>query len=93
MAFELLALPYEKMLWHRTFLKKHWNTTTVNTPHNTYVVNLNNLIPGTEFENKTLEGSSRPSAVVFSITQLKCGTTPFIGIHCHQMAVANQQAH
>jgi len=54
MAFELPPLPYahdapqphipkETLEYHHD---KH---------HNTYVVNLNNLVPGTEFEGKTLE--------------------------------------
>lgn len=31
MAFELPALPYEKMHWHHTSLRKPWSTTMVNT--------------------------------------------------------------
>ena len=54
MAFELPALPYEK-----NALAPHISQETLEyhygKHHNTYVVNLNNLIPGTEFENKTLE--------------------------------------
>ena len=54
MAFELPALPYEK-----NALEPHISQETLEyhygKHHNTYVVNLNNLVPGTEFENKTLE--------------------------------------
>lgn len=54
MAFELPALPYEK-----TALQPHISAETLEfhhgKHHNTYVTNLNNLVPGTEFEGKTLE--------------------------------------
>jgi len=54
MAFELPALPYAKDALEPTISSetldfhhgKH---------HNTYVTNLNNLVPGTEFENASLE--------------------------------------
>jgi len=54
MAFELPALPYEK-----NALAPHISEETLEfhygKHHNTYVVNLNNLIAGTEFENMPLE--------------------------------------
>ena len=54
MAFELPALPYEK-----NALEPHISSETLDfhhgKHHNTYVVKLNGLIGGTEFEGKTLE--------------------------------------
>jgi len=54
MAFELPALPYEK-----NALAPHISEETLEyhygKHHNTYVVNLNNLIAGTDFENMSLE--------------------------------------
>lgn len=54
MAFELPALPYAK-----DALEPHISAETLDfhhgKHHNTYVVKLNGLIPGTEFEGKTLE--------------------------------------
>ena len=54
MAFELPTLPYAK-----DALEPHISAETLDyhygKHHNTYVVKLNGLIPGTEFENKTLE--------------------------------------
>ncbi|MCC4265525.1 superoxide dismutase [Fe] [Oceanimonas baumannii] len=54
MAFELPALPYAK-----NALEPHISQETLEyhygKHHNTYVVNLNNLVPGTEFEGKSLE--------------------------------------
>jgi Fe-Mn family superoxide dismutase len=54
MAFELPALPYPK---HR--LVPHISEETLEfhhgKHHQTYVTNLNNLVPGTEFENMSLE--------------------------------------
>lgn len=54
MAFELPALPYainalEPHISQETLEYHHGKH------HNTYVVNLNNLVPGTEFEDKSLE--------------------------------------
>ena len=54
MAFELPALPYainalEPHISQETLEYHHGEH------HNTYVVNLNNLVPGTEFEGKSLE--------------------------------------
>lgn len=54
MAFELPALPYainalEPHISQETLEYHHGKH------HNTYVVNLNNLLPGTEFEGKSLE--------------------------------------
>ena len=54
MAHELPALPYEMNALEPTIsretLEYHYGK-----HHQTYVTNLNNLIPGTEFENATLE--------------------------------------
>lgn len=54
MAFELPALPYAN-----DALAPHISAETLEfhygKHHNAYVTNLNNLIPGTEFEGKTLE--------------------------------------
>ncbi|NLS55706.1 superoxide dismutase [Fe] [Hafnia alvei] len=54
MSFELPALPYEK-----NALEPHISAETLEyhygKHHNTYVVNLNNLVKGTEFEGKSLE--------------------------------------
>lgn len=54
MAFELPALPYEK-----NALEPHISAETLDfhysKHHNTYVVNLNNQVAGTEFEGKSLE--------------------------------------
>lgn len=54
MAFELPALPYAK-----NALAPHISEETLEfhygKHHQTYVTNLNNMVPGTEFEGKTLE--------------------------------------
>ena len=54
MAFELPALPYEK-----NALEPHISSETLEfhygKHHQTYVDKLNGLVPGTEFENKSLE--------------------------------------
>lgn len=54
MSFELPALPYEK-----DALEPHISKETIEfhygKHHQTYVTNLNNMVPGTEFEGKTLE--------------------------------------
>jgi len=54
MAFELPALPYAK-----DALAPHISAETIEfhygKHHQTYVTNLNNLVPGTEFEGKSLE--------------------------------------
>ncbi|PJG59990.1 superoxide dismutase [Fe] [Aeromonas cavernicola] len=60
MAFELPALPYainalEPHISQETLEYHHGKH------HNTYVVNLNNLVPGTEFEGKSLEEIVRTS--------------------------------
>ncbi|MGO4999174.1 superoxide dismutase [Fe] [Oceanisphaera sp. W20_SRM_FM3] len=61
MAFELPALPYAKnaLLPHisEETLEYHYGK-----HHNSYVVNLNNLVPGTEFEGKSLEEIIKTSA-------------------------------
>lgn len=54
MSFELPPLPYEK-----DALEPHISKETIEfhygKHHQTYVTNLNNLVPGTEFEGKSLE--------------------------------------
>ena len=64
MAFEL-PLPYEK-----NALEPHISAETLeyhhDKHHNTYVVNLNNLIPGTEFEGKSLEEIVNSSGGIFN---------------------------
>ncbi|MFC3678812.1 superoxide dismutase [Fe] [Bacterioplanoides pacificum] len=61
MAFELPALPYEK-----TALEPHISQETLEfhhgKHHNTYVVKLNGLIGGTEFEGKSLEDIIKTSS-------------------------------
>lgn len=67
MAFELPALPYAK-----DALEPHMSVETLEyhygKHHNTYVVKLNGLIPGSEYENKTLEEIivSAPAGPVFN---------------------------
>jgi len=61
MAIELPALPYD-----RTALEPHISGETIDyhygKHHNTYVVNLNNMIAGTEHENQSLEDIIRNSS-------------------------------
>ena len=61
MAFELPALPYAK-----NALVPHISEETLEfhhgKHHNAYVTNLNNLIPGTEFEGKSLEDIVKSSS-------------------------------
>ncbi len=61
MAFELPALPYAKDALAPTIseetLEYHYGK-----HHNTYVVNLNNLVAGTEFENMSLEDVVKKSS-------------------------------
>ncbi|EAT12024.1 superoxide dismutase [Fe] [Bermanella marisrubri] len=61
MAFELPALPYAK-----DALEPHISTETLEyhhgKHHNTYVTKLNGLIPGTEFEGKSLEDIIKTSS-------------------------------
>ena len=47
--------------------------------HQTYVINLNNLIPGTEFEGDHWKRSSRNPVVEFSTMPPRYGTTPSTG--------------
>lgn len=47
--------------------------------HNAYVVNLNNLQKGTEFESMTLEEIVKNQVAACTTTQRKSGTTPFSG--------------
>ncbi|MBR7888483.1 superoxide dismutase [Fe] [Marinomonas sp. A79] len=67
MAFELPALPYAK-----NALEPHMSVETLEyhhgKHHNTYVVKLNGLVPGSEFEGKTLEEiiASAPAGPVFN---------------------------
>ncbi|MGL5043597.1 MAG: superoxide dismutase [Fe] [Plesiomonas sp.] len=61
MSFELPALPYAK-----NALEPHLSAETLEyhygKHHNTYVLNLNNLVPGTEFEGKSLEDIVKTSS-------------------------------
>lgn len=61
MSFELPALPYAK-----NALEPHLSAETLEyhygKHHNTYVVNLNNLVPSTEFEGKSLEDIVKTSS-------------------------------
>jgi len=67
MAYELPALPYEK-----SALEPHISAETLEfhhgKHHNTYVTNLNNLVPGSQFEGKSLEEiiTSAPAGGVFN---------------------------
>lgn len=67
MSFELPALPYAK-----NALEPHISAETLDfhhgKHHNTYVVKLNGLLPGSEFEGKTLEEiiMSAPAGGVFN---------------------------
>ena len=47
--------------------------------HNAYVVNLNNLQKGTEFESMTLEEIVRSPAAASTTTRPRSGTTPSSG--------------
>ncbi len=61
MAFELPPLPYEK-----NALEPHMSAETLDYHHDkhhaAYVTNLNNLVPGTEFEGKDLESIIKTSS-------------------------------
>lgn len=76
MAFELPALPYEK-----NALEPHISQETLEyhygKHHNTYVVNLNNLIPGTEFETKNL-GRDRKNFFWWYFQQRGSSVEPYI---------------
>lgn len=67
MAFELPALPYAK-----DALQPHISVETLEfhhgKHHQTYVTNLNNMVPGTEFEGKSLEEiiKSAPAGPIFN---------------------------
>jgi Fe-Mn family superoxide dismutase len=67
MAYELPALPYAK-----NALEPHISAETLEYHHDkhhaTYVTNLNNLVPGTEFEGKSLEAiiTSAPAGGIFN---------------------------
>lgn len=92
MAFELPPLPYA-----HDALQPHISKETLeyhhDKHHNTYVVNLNNLVPGTEFEGKTLEEIVKSSSAASSTTPLKSGTTPSTGTACRQTAAASLPVH
>jgi Fe-Mn family superoxide dismutase len=67
MSYELPALPYDK-----SALEPHISAETLEFHHDkhhaTYVNNLNNLVPGTEFEGKSLEEiiTSAPAGGIFN---------------------------
>lgn len=89
MAFELPPLPYA-----HDALQPHISKETLefhhDKHHNTYVVNLNNLVPGTEFEARPWKRSSRPLRAASSTTPLKSGTTPSTGTAWRLTPVANR---
>lgn len=88
MAFELPSLPYAI-----DALEPHISKETLEfhhgKHHNTYVVKLNGLIPGTEFENKSLEEIVCHQKAVYLTTQRKSGITRFTGTAYLQMAAAS----
>ena len=67
MSYELPALPYDK-----SALEPHISAETLDyhhgKHHQTYVTNLNNLVPGTEFAGKSLEDiiNSAPAGGIFN---------------------------
>lgn len=61
MAFELPALPYAKNAL-APYISEETLEFHYGKHHNAYVTNLNNLVPGTEFEGKTLEEIVKTSA-------------------------------
>jgi superoxide dismutase len=78
MAHELPALPYEKNALEPVIsaetIEYHYGK-----HHQTYVNNLNNLIPGTEFEACPWRTSSRSPPAASSTTPPRSGTTPSTG--------------
>ena len=78
MAFELPPLPYEK-----NALEPHISAETLeyhhDKHHNTYVVNLNNLIPVPSSKARASKRSSRAPPAASSTTPPRCGTTPSTG--------------
>jgi len=78
MAYELPALPYDKKALEPVIsqetIEYHYGK-----HHQTYVTNLNNLVPGTEFEGKSLEDIIMKSSGGFSTTPRRCGTIPSTG--------------
>ena len=78
MAFELPPLPYEK-----NALEPHMSAETLDYHHDkhhaAYVTNLNNLIPGTEFEGKDLESIIKTSSGGIFNNAARSGTTPSSG--------------
>ncbi len=89
MSFELPALPYAK-----DALAPHISAETIEyhygKHHQTYVTNLNNLIKGTAFEGKSLEGLFAALKVAYSTTQLRSGTILSTGTAWHRTPVANR---
>ena len=85
MAFELPSLPYAK-----SALAPHISEETLEfhhgKHHKTYVDNLNNLVPGTEYEGKSLEEIIKASSGGIFNNAARSGTTPFTGTAFHQMA-------
>ena len=59
MAFELPALPYAK-----DALEPHISAETLDFHHNAYLTKLNELVPGSEFEGKSLEDIIKTSSGV-----------------------------
>ena len=91
-AIELPALPFDMdaLAPHisKETLEYHYGK-----HHNTYVVKLNGMIGGTEFENKSLEDIVKTSSGgVFNNAAQIWNHTDFIGMAYHQTAAAHQRA-
>ena len=86
MAFELPSLPYAK-----NALAPHISEETLEfhhgKHHKTYVDNLNNLVPGTEFEGQSLEAIIKASSGGIFNNAAQVWNPRFTGIACRQMAV------
>ena len=92
MSFELPALPFAK-----DALEPHISAETLDfhhgKHHNTYVVKLNGLIPGTEYEGKSLEEiiMSAPAGGVFN-NAAQIWNHTFYWNCCHQTVAVSQPA-
>jgi len=92
MAFELPPLPYA-----HDALQPHISKETLeyhhDKHHNTYVVNLNNLVPGTSSKARPWKKSSSLLRAASSTTPLRSGTTPSTGTAWRQTPAVNRPAH
>lgn len=88
MSFELPALPYAQ-----NALEPHISAETLEyhygKHHNTYVINLNNLIKDTEFAGKSLEEIVKTANGGVFNNAAQVGTIPSTGIACRQMEAVN----